>query len=125
MYRSVALLLLLLAGCKAQDGDILAKVLRRTGQKIETAAGGTTNQFAGRLRSSTSRYGLAERVQTRLRWDRYVEGEQVAVENPSTGVVKVKGNVADLAKKERVLDLARATTGVNEVIDELKLPKEE
>jgi osmotically-inducible protein OsmY len=118
------LFVILVVGCKAEDGDILARVCQRTGQKIEAAAGGTPNQFAGKLRSSVSPYGLADRVKTRLQWDRYLEGVEIVVESPSEGVVKVKGKVPDLAKKQRVLDLARSTTGVKTVIDELTLPKE-
>jgi hypothetical protein len=116
-------LLLFLAGCGAQDGDLLAQVFRRAGQKIEAAAGGTPNQFAGRLRTNTSPIGLADRVKTRLQWDRYLDGVTVEVEGTPDGVVKVKGRVPDLAKKERILDLARATSGVKDVVDELQLPR--
>jgi osmotically-inducible protein OsmY len=118
-------MVLMLAGCSAHDGDILAKVLQRTGEKLEAAAGGTTNQFAGRLRSTAKpTIGLAERVETRLKWDRYLDGIEVTVESNEAGVVKVKGKVPDVAKQQRVLDLARSTAGVKDVIDELTLPKE-
>jgi hypothetical protein len=117
--------LVVFGGCKGSDADVLARVFRRAGEKIEAAAGGSPGQFAGRLRSATSPYGLAERVQTRLRWDRHLDGASVEVESPSPGVVKLKGKAPDLAKKQRALELARATTGVTEVIDELRLPKEE
>ena len=122
--RYVSILLVFFAGCSAQDGDLLARVFRKAGEKIETAAGGTPNQFAGRLRSHTSPIGLADRVKTRLQWDRYLEGVEVEIEASPEGVVKLKGTVPDLAKKERVLDLARATSGVKEVVEELVLPKE-
>ena len=122
--RYASVLFVLFAGCASQDGDILARVFRKTGEKLEAAAGGSANQYAGRLRSHASPIGLADRVKTRLQWDRYLEGVQVEVESTPDGVVKVKGQVPDLAKKERVVDLARATTGVKEVVEELQLPKE-
>jgi hypothetical protein len=122
--RYASLLFLLLAGCSRQDGDLLARIFRRTGEKIEVATGGTPNQFAGRLRSNTSPIGLADRVRTRLQWDRFLEGVEIEIESSLEGTVKLKGKVADLQKKQRILDLARATTGVKEVVDEIELPKE-
>lgn len=122
--RILCLLLLIpLAGC-ARDADLLTKVFRRTGAKIETAAGGSANQFANRLRTNASPIGLADRVKTRLQWDRFLEGISVEIESTPDGVVKVKGQAPDAAKKQRVLDLTQATTGVKEVIDEVRLPKE-
>jgi osmotically-inducible protein OsmY len=122
--RAICIVLVFLAGCSARDGDILAQVFRKAGEKIESAAGGSPNQLAGRFRANASPIGLADRVKTRLQWDRYLEGVEVEVESTPDGVVKLKGKMPDLAKKERVLDLARATTGVKEVIDELQVPKE-
>src|SRR5262245_26697856 len=122
--RASWILLVFLAGCGARDGDLLAQVFRKAGEKIESAAGGTPNQLAGRWRTNASPIGLADRVKTRLQWDRYLEGVEVEVENTAEGVVRLKGKVADQAKKERVLDLARATTGVKEVVEELQVPKE-
>jgi hypothetical protein len=125
MRRFFILLLLASAGCSARDGDILARVFRRAGEKLEAAAGGSTNQFAGRLRSTAKpTIGLAERVETRLKWDRYLDGVEVGVESAEAGVVKVTGKVPDLAKKQRVLDLCRSTAGVKDVVDEMTLPKD-
>lgn len=122
----VALLLLLVSGCSTKDGEILAQVVQRTGKKLEAAAGGTPNQFAGRLRSTANpTIGLAERVETRLRWDRFLEGTKIEVELKEEGVVKLKGTAVELSKKQRALDLARATLGVKDVVDELASPKEE
>ena len=104
--RYASVFVVLLAGCGSQDGDILARVFRKTGEKLEAAAGGSPNQFAGRLRSNASPIGLADRVKTRLQWDRYLEGVEIQVESTAEGVVKVKGKVGDQAKKQRVIDLA-------------------
>jgi osmotically-inducible protein OsmY len=117
---------LLLAGCTARDGDLLSQALRRAGEKLETAAGGNANQFAGRLRTTAKpSIGLAERVETRLKWDRFLDGVEVVVEGGEAGVVKLKGKMPDIAKRQRVLDLARSTVGVKDVLDELTLPKED
>ena len=125
MARLLLIPLLACAGCTARDGDILARVCQRAGEKLEAAAGGSTNQFAGRLRSTAKpTFGLAERVETRLRWDRDLEGVEVGVESAEPGVVKVTGKVPDLAKKQRVLDLCRSTAGVKDVVDALTLPKD-
>jgi osmotically-inducible protein OsmY len=124
--RPLLILVLLVAGCTARDGDLLGQALQRAGQKLETAAGGNANQFAGRLRTTARpSIGLAERVETRLKWDRFLDDVEVVVESPEPGVVKVKGKMPDIAKRQRVLDLARSTVGVKDVVDELTLPKEE
>lgn len=122
--RWLPLLFLLACGCGPRDGDLLAQVGRRVGQKLEAASGGSPSQFAGRFRTSASPIGLADRVKTRLQWDRYLDGIAFAIDSPSEGVVKVAAKVPDEAKKNRVLDLARATTGVTDVIDAVELPKE-
>lgn len=122
--RYVFVPLLCCVGCGARDGELLSQVFDRASRKFEAAAGGSTNQFAGRLRSTARpTIGLAERVETRLRWDRYLEDVEVTVESSEPGIVKVKGKVPDLAKKQRVLDLSRSTTGIKDVIDQLTLPK--
>lgn len=124
--RLFLILVPLLAGCTARDGDLLSQALRRAGEKLEAAAGGNANQFAGRLRSTARpTIGLVERVETRLKWDRYLDGLEVVVEGGEAGVVKVKGKMPDVAKRQRVLDLARSTVGVKDVIDQLTLPKED
>ncbi|MFO0876984.1 MAG: BON domain-containing protein [Gemmataceae bacterium] len=127
MNRQAWLLFMLMGlGCSSQDGDLMARIMQRTGEKLETTAGGSTNQFAGRLRSTAQpSIGLAERVDTRLRWDRYVDGVEVQVEFVEEGVVRLKGAVPDLARKQRILDITRTTMGVKDVRDELVLPKEE
>ncbi len=112
-------------GCSSQDSEILAQVFHRTTEKVEKAAGGNINHFANRLQSTaTPTIGLAERVQTRLKWDRYLDGLQITVEDKAPGIVLVRGEMPDIAKKQRVIDLTRSTMGVKDLVDELKLPKD-
>src|SRR5262249_48618399 len=119
------LLLVLPAGCKPQDGDLLSQVFHRAGQKINDSVGGSPSAIVGRLRGRMSQVGLAERVAGRLSWDRHLDGVYVEAEGLSDGTVRLRGEVADLSKKQRVLDLTKATVGVERVEDGLTLPPEE
>ena len=69
--RHASLLFLFLAGCGSQDGDILAKVFRRAGEKLEAAAGGSANQFASRLRSNAAYISARASVQAQRRAQGY------------------------------------------------------
>jgi osmotically-inducible protein OsmY len=120
-----AALLLLSAGCKARDGDLLVQVCRKTGAKLQTLAGQTPTQIGARLRGTVGEASLAARVHNRIRWDRYLARLDIDVETSSPGAVTLTGKVADLSIKQRVLDLAKSTTGVRSVEDHITLPKEE
>ncbi|MFO0925846.1 MAG: BON domain-containing protein [Gemmataceae bacterium] len=125
MRRTVPLLLCLLAGgCSTNDGDVLSQVFHRTGKKIETTLGNAPGEMAARFRVPVVPMGPAERVQKRVEWDRFLEGVAVEIDSPAEGVVRLRGEVKDTAAKGRIAELAKATVGVTEVRDELRLPQE-
>lgn len=124
MRKLLLLLVVLLPGCKTRDGDLLGQIFHRTGQKTQTALGGASTTFANRVRGTLTQIGIADRVVGRLRWDRYLEDVNVQVETVGEGVIRIEGTVADSSTKQRLLDLARATTGVVSVEDSIRLPEE-
>ena len=121
MRRFLLLCLLLVAGCQRQDVDILAKIGQRAGQKLDAGFGISPEAMAGRLRGPLEENGLAGRVRGRLLFDRYVQATPVQISEPSAGVVRLRATVPDVATRQRILDLTRSTTGVEQVIDEMKL----
>jgi osmotically-inducible protein OsmY len=123
--NAALMLALLAAGCKAKDGDILAQVFHRTGQKIGAAAGDGPARVVSRLRASAGEASLAARVSNRIHWDRYLAKLDIEVSTTAAGVVTLRGAVPDRSIRQRVLDLARSTTGVQRVDDRLTLPNEE
>ncbi|MFM7150352.1 MAG: BON domain-containing protein [Gemmataceae bacterium] len=115
-----------LSGCSSRDVELLGEVMQKASEKAEKALGGNAQQFAIRLQSpSQPSIGLAEQVESRLKWDRNLEGVDLVVSSPDQGVIKISGKVQDIAKKQRIMDLAKATIGVDEVVDEIEAPKEE
>jgi osmotically-inducible protein OsmY len=115
-------LALLTSGCKARDGDILAQVCRKSGQKVHAVLGASPVSLAGNL--SLGEASIAVRVYNRIHWDRYLSGVDVRVQTGELGTVAVFGHVPDLALKQRILDLAKSTVGVQQVEDRLTLPEE-
>jgi osmotically-inducible protein OsmY len=109
MRRFLLLCPLLIAGCQSRDVSILAKIGKRAGQKIEEGFGISP---------------LAGRVRVRIQFDRYIQDTEVEVGVPSDGVVRLRATVPDAATRQRILELTRATTGVDQVIDEMKLAGE-
>ena len=80
--------------------------------------------MAGRLRGPLEDTGLAGRVRGRLLFDRYIQDTPVQISDPSPGVIRLQATVPDVATRQRILDLTRSTTGVEQVIDEMKLAGE-
>ena len=112
-FAKVGLALVLLgSGCKARDGDILMEVCRKTGQKAAVLAGTAAAPSTTVLHGSAGEISVAGRVQNRIRWDRYLSNLQIEVRTTTPGVVALQGKSPDLAIKQRILDLAKATSGV-------------
>ena len=110
-----------MCGC-SQDADRLARVCHKTAAKFD----GVTEKMRDRLqngvgavRGSLSETSPDSRVALRLRWDRDMQGAEVQVQTIGPGVVELRGSVADLAQRTRAVQLARATTGVENVLDAL------
>ncbi len=125
MSRFLLLSLLLLAGCKARDGDILHQVARRTGQKLEGAITGPARQLPTRVPNPMTEVSVAARVDARLRYDRHLADHSFVVRAKGASAVVVAGSVPEASLKQRALDLAKSTVGVETVVDEVRLSDDE
>jgi osmotically-inducible protein OsmY len=114
------LLLVFAAGCSPRDGDVLRKIVRKMGDRLEDTTR-PVSQLAGTARAPAVRTDLAARVQARLRWDRYLDGARFEVRDQGKGVVVLSGQVAEDSVKQRALELAKSTAGVESVTDEVKV----
>jgi hypothetical protein len=115
-------LLALTAGCKPRDGDILRKIVHRTGEKLQGAVGPVNRLGEGA--AGAARSGAAGRVEARLRWDRYLANIRVEASGDEDGVVVLSGKVKNVQLKQRALDLAQSTVGVERVKDEVRVSAE-
>ncbi|CAN5484061.1 hypothetical protein BH11PLA2_BH11PLA2_34070 [soil metagenome] len=105
------------------DFAILARIGKVTG---ETVRGGIPDnaRLAGSLAAFRAGDALTveERVRVRIQSDKDMTGAEVNVVMTANGEVKLKGLVQSTSQKNRALDLAERTAGVQTVIDELALP---
>jgi osmotically-inducible protein OsmY len=118
-------LMLLSAGCTTRDTAILAAICEKAGKKVEAMSGKAPAHLAGSVRDSMGEASLAARVHNRIHWDRYLAELDVRVHTTAAGTVTLRGSVPDLAIKQRLIDLAKSTVGVQTVEDKLVLPPED
>lgn len=112
----------LTAGCDGQDAERLARLGRKAVAKVQAQTGDSPAGLSGPLQSirgNLNELTLDAKVAARLRWDKDLEGAQVQVRTAGAGAVRLSGTVATLEQRQRAVGLARATVGVNDVIDEL------
>jgi osmotically-inducible protein OsmY len=119
----LALVPLAVSGCKARDGDILRRIVRKTGEKLQGTSG-PIGQLGEGISASAGSSGAAGRVEARLRWDRYLADVRIEVSGEEDGVVVLSGKVKDAQIKQRALDLANSTVGVVRVKDEVTVSAE-
>lgn len=120
--RTLACLAFFLAGCDGQeDVDRLARLGRKVVEKLQggPGEGGALSGPLRAVRGNWNELTLDARVSCRLRWDRDLEGASIRVRPAGAGSVELQGNVATLAQRQRAVDLARSTVGVNDVVDRL------
>jgi len=111
-----------MAGCSGEDTERLAHVGRKVVEKVETATGNADGKLLGGLtmRGTVDQLDLAGRVSARLHWDKALT--DVKVEVSATGAaLELKGTVRERAQKQRAVELAESTEGVDKVTDSLEV----
>jgi hyperosmotically inducible protein len=112
-----------MAGCSGEDTERLAHVGRKVVEKIETATGNADGKLLGGLtvmRGTADQLDLAGRVSARLHWDKALT--DVKIEVSATGAaLELRGTVREQAQKQRAVQLAESTEGVDKVTDNLEV----
>lgn len=115
--RALLLAPLLMVGCSRQDteglGRLAAKLVERTAEN--------TAEIRGRFNvdwTAGASPDLAQRVKQRLRWENTLSELPIDVESRGTEVV-LTGSISTLLQRQRILELAETTTGVERVTDQL------
>jgi osmotically-inducible protein OsmY len=117
-------LFILLVGSRFRpsDGDKLAAVARLTVGKVRESmppaerVSAPLNALRRELPQRTE-----DRVRARLEADKQLEGVQFAV-SADGATVKLRGVVPTPAARQRAVELAGSTVGVDAVVDELAVP---
>ena len=73
------------------------------------------------IRQSVERLGVQGRVFSRLRWDKELQRSQIDIDVQNREVVVLRGTVSSATAKQKAVQLARDTVGVEEVVDELQV----
>jgi osmotically-inducible protein OsmY len=109
------------AGCSKGDTQRLAGVSRKITEKARILAEDTGQRMS--LRWQSANPGLEIRVSQRLHWDKGLANVPIQVE-AAGNVVTLKGAVAELAQRQRAVNLAETTEGVEKVVDALQAPEQ-
>lgn len=111
------------AGCNPDDTERMSRVARKLTARAEAL---TTDQDSGlnkgwqAVRNGWQETTLAGRVAARLRWDKTLADCQIqtaAVGN----AVELKGTVREPEQRQRAVELAESTLGVDKVTDALQV----
>jgi osmotically-inducible protein OsmY len=124
MPRILLLLALLpLVGCQARDADLLALACQRAGHKLGITGGPARGTLTGTLRGSLGETSLSARVESRLRWDKALADHPIEASVTGPGTVTLRGTIADATLRQKAVDVAQTTLGVEKVINELAAPR--
>jgi hypothetical protein len=121
-----AALALLICGCGGQDVDRLGRIASMTAGKFNDMVGGPHGKLANgwdAVFGAVSEATPDARVAARLRWDKALDQADIQVQSTGPGVVRLQGNVIDAAQQQRAGELAEATLGVEQVVNELVIGK--
>ena len=87
-----------------------------------TGAADTVREKASEAGEALGDAGITTAVKTKLLADPDVSGLKINVDT-SSGIVTLTGDVNTAAEKRRAVELAKETTGVTSVKDQLKIEK--
>ena len=110
------------ANAREAGRDAAAKADEKT-DAAQKKAGDTANRAgdaADRVGAAATDAGITTAVKTKFLADPNVSGLKIDVDT-TNGVVTLRGTVPNAAEKRRATELARETTGVKSVKDELKV----
>ena len=97
-----------------------------TAAKFNDMAGGPHGKLANgwdAVCGAISETTPEARVAVRLRWDKALDKADIQVQPAGPGVIRLQGNVTDAAQQQRAGELAEATQGVEQVVNELVIGK--
>jgi osmotically-inducible protein OsmY len=127
MVRSSLLLLsatIFLGGCTEQQAQQLGDVTEGTA-KTGGAALKDFAQHVGKglkkVRQGLDEAELGGKIYARIYWDKQLQAAKVSIDAHVDGTVELQGTVPDAKTHDRIVDLARNTVGVKEVIDRLEV----
>lgn len=115
------LLALCSVGCSRQDADALSRIGTIVLDRVQQSTGGMREKFQVGIHE-IGKSSVKERVQTRLAFDRALQGQAIEVLAKDADV-ELKGTLKTADQKRRAIELAETTEGVAKVADSLTVPE--
>ncbi len=116
-----ATLIVACSGCNRSDGDRLARVAGTVTQKIQELLPERT-PLTGSFGLASSA-GLENRVRDRFKFDRYLAPLPIEIDANEVNIVRLRGAVDEAVLKQRAVEIAESTVGVEKVVDEIVVAK--
>ena|GEM_PF-1579073 len=105
-------------------GNRVDQALDSLQQGLNDATAAVKQDFA-RARDYVESMGTSARIYARLHWDKDLNGLDLRVDMPQTGVAVLSGVVPDGRAKSKVIRLTEDTVGVTRVDDQLSVTSPE
>jgi hypothetical protein len=115
----------LAGGCGSKDTEHLTRIGQKLAARFDQLSGGAPGKAYNSLEAARAGWNgapLDARVSCRLRLDKQLADIPIQV-RASGGVVELRGSVADAEQRQRAVELAETTVGVEQVIDSLTVPE--
>lgn len=109
-----------LAGCSRSDSECLARIARNVAGRMGDATAEIKDSLGTGWQDVCGELGVEARVTARLRWDKSLADAAIEVKLHE-GEIELKGTVKDPAQKQRAVEIAGSTAGVEKVADHLQL----
>jgi osmotically-inducible protein OsmY len=120
------LLALSLCGCSEVDTERLARIWHKVGLHVQALTVGAQHRLSSGWSAfkdrSDSPAALRDRITARLRLDKSLAESSIEID-VSGATVTLRGELENGAARQRAVELAQTTVGVEQVVDELG-PKE-
>ena len=110
------ILAVLLSGCNRSDGERLANIGTIVSHRAEALLPEKTPLSS----ALTTHLELENRIKERIKNDSYLTGEKIEI-HLEHGKVILRGSVDNDILRQRTLELATSTVGVEKVLDELQV----
>jgi osmotically-inducible protein OsmY len=113
----------LAAGCNQEEAERIVRIGHKLSARAESLSGdqiGSLSKGWQAVRNGWEETTLTGRVAARLRWDKKLADTQVQA-SAVGNVVELKGTVREASQRQRAVELAESTTGVEKVTDSLEV----
>ncbi len=118
MHRLIAVSFFLfpfsLVSCQSKDADHLAALGHRLGEKAKTLLSPAAYSLP------MSELSIDSRVSARLKWDKAMAEAEIQVNGIGDSAVELTGKVRDMEQKQRAVEIAQTTAGVEKVMEKLE-----